>query len=68
MTQFNEFKPQIEFRFTITSNNDDLLSFWEPGAPPFLNRKEALILAYKVAYEPVVVAVTVPVEGNTPIH
>jgi len=51
VNQFNEFKPQIEFRFTITSNNDDLLSFWEPGAPPFLNRKAALILAFKEGYE-----------------
>lgn len=51
MNQFKDFKNQIEFRFTITSNNDDLLSFWEPGAPPYLNRKEALILAYKDGFK-----------------
>ncbi|MHA1386785.1 MAG: hypothetical protein ACTSR3_23770 [Candidatus Helarchaeota archaeon] len=49
--QFTEFKDQMEFRFTITSNSDDLLSFWEPNAPPFLTRKEALILAFKEGFK-----------------
>lgn len=51
MNQFAEYKNQIEFRFTISSNNDDMLSFWEPGAPPYLNRREALVLAYKEGFE-----------------
>jgi len=51
INQFEEYKNQIEFRFTITSKNDDLLSFWEPGAPHYLNRKEALVLAYKEGFE-----------------
>ena len=51
LNRFVDNKHQIQFRFTITSNNDDMLSFWEPGAPPYLNRKEALILAFKEGYE-----------------
>jgi len=51
LNQFREYKNQIQFRFTISSNNDDVLSFWEPGAPPYLSRKEALIRAYKEGFE-----------------
>ena len=45
--QFREYRPQIQFRFTITSNDNDLLSFWEPNAPSYHERQESLVLAYK---------------------
>lgn len=50
----NEFfkkKHLIQFRFTITSLNDDLLLFWEPNAPKFGERLNSLIHAYKRGYK-----------------
>lgn len=44
--KFEDYKEQIQFRFTITSLNNDLLVFWEPGAPDFDERLTALIHAY----------------------
>lgn len=35
---FSDYKNQIQFRFTITSNNNKLLKFWEPGASRFEDR------------------------------
>jgi len=49
--QFSEHQDQIQFRFTITSNDDRLLSFWEPNAPRYEERKESLILAFKEGYK-----------------
>lgn len=45
--QFDSYKSQMQFRFTITSNDDKLLSFWEPNAPTFKERLESLIYAFK---------------------
>jgi len=42
---------QIQFRFTITSKDDRLLSFWEPNAPLFEERFEALQFAYKNGFK-----------------
>ena len=33
--RFSGKREQILFRFTITARSEDILSFWEPGAPPF---------------------------------
>lgn len=41
----------IQFRFTITSNNNELLSFWEPNAPLFEERLDSLIHAYNRGYK-----------------
>lgn len=49
--QFNHYKSQIQFRFTITSNDDKVLSFWEPNAPTYKDRLESLIHAYKEGYK-----------------
>lgn len=38
-------REQIRFRFTIGSFDDDILSYWEPQAPAFFERRDALILA-----------------------
>lgn len=40
-------KSLIQFRFTITSMNDKILKFWEPGAPLFKERFESLKYAYR---------------------
>ncbi|MFQ5852881.1 MAG: radical SAM protein [Candidatus Binatia bacterium] len=39
---FLDFRSQLQFRFTITSLDDTLLSFWEPNAPRFEERLESL--------------------------
>jgi len=45
------YKKQILFRFTIGSMSDETLKFWEPGAPGFEERLEALRYAYENAFE-----------------
>lgn len=45
--QFYSFKSQIQFRFTITSLDKKLISFWEPNAPHFEERLESLRYAYE---------------------
>jgi DNA repair photolyase len=47
MDRFEEFKEQIQFRFTITSNNDKLLAFWESNAPLYEERLKSLKYAFK---------------------
>jgi len=42
---FDSYKNKILFRFTIGSANNDILSYWEPGAPSFEERQESLIYA-----------------------
>jgi len=49
--KFNKFKNQIQFRFTITSMDEELLKFWEPGAPSFKERFEALKYAFENGYK-----------------
>ncbi|KKM13376.1 hypothetical protein LCGC14_1716850 [marine sediment metagenome] len=48
---FYKKKDLIQFRFTITSFNNDLLSFWEPKAPLFEERLESLKHAFKMGYK-----------------
>ena len=43
---FEWYKDQIAFRFTIGSNRDEILSFWEPNAPKFEDRKISLVHAF----------------------
>lgn len=50
-SMFKEFKEQIQFRFTITSYNDDLLRFWEPGAPPYFERLKSLKHAFQEGFK-----------------
>lgn len=49
--QFKLYKSQIQFRFTITSINDELLSFWEPNAPIFKERLKSLSYAFKKGFK-----------------
>jgi DNA repair photolyase len=44
--RFSVYRDQLQFRFTITSRNDDLLSFWEPNAPLFDERMASLEYAF----------------------
>jgi len=44
------YKSQVEFRFTITSNNPERLKFWEPNAPLLEDRLNALFLTFHRKY------------------
>ena len=46
-----KYRRQIVFRFTIGSMNNDILAFWEPGAPTYDERYESLWTAYASGFE-----------------
>lgn len=46
-----DFKDQIQFRFTVGSESDQILAFWEPGAPKFEERLECCKYAYNKGYK-----------------
>ncbi len=48
--RFSSRKKQIQFRFTITSVDNELLSFWEPNAPRFDERLASLRYAFQKEY------------------
>lgn len=43
---FAEHREKILFRFTIGSTSSDVLKFWEPGAPDFIERLASLKYAF----------------------
>jgi DNA repair photolyase len=45
-----DFKEKFLFRFTIGAMDDEILSFWEPNAPSFLERAESLHYAYSQGF------------------
>ncbi len=45
-----DYKKQVQFRFTIGSTRDDVLAFWEPGAPGFEERLNCLKFAHFKGY------------------
>jgi DNA repair photolyase len=45
------YKKQILFRFTICSADDNVLGFWEPGAPSFDERLQALKWAHAAGFK-----------------
>ena len=47
---FNPYKRRILFRFSIGACDDRILSYWEPNAPGYDERKECLIYAQKVHF------------------
>ena len=49
--ELGDYRDQILFRFTIGSAFDDVLKFWEPGAPSFDKRVEALYIAHIRGYK-----------------
>ena len=50
-SKFYDYKDKIVFRFTIGSLNDDVLKFWEPGAPGYEERKESLKYAFDKGFQ-----------------
>jgi len=48
---FTKYKDQIQFRFTITSRNWNILEFFEPNAPTYGERINALKYAYERGYK-----------------
>ena len=44
------FKDRIVFRFVIGADDSRVLSFWEPGAPGFEERRESLAWAYEAGF------------------
>ncbi len=48
---FKDYRSQILFRFTIGAQDNDMLSFWEPNAPRFEERKAALEHAFHHGFE-----------------
>lgn len=46
----DKYRNQIEFRFTIGSADNKVLQLWEPGAPLFEERLEALKYAYNKGF------------------
>jgi hypothetical protein len=46
-----DYKDQILFRFTIGSADDEVLGFYEPGAPGYEERISALRFAHEQGYE-----------------
>ena len=46
-TKFEAFKEQIIFRFTIGSADNETLKLWEPGAPSYDERLDALRYAFE---------------------
>ena len=51
INQLMQYKPQIQFRFTITSITDYRLRFWEPNAPNFEERLQSLKLAFQRGFK-----------------
>jgi len=48
---FEDYRDKLTFRFSIGSCNDKILSFWEPNAPNYQERKEALEFAFNHGFE-----------------
>lgn len=47
---YSDYKKNLQFRFTITSRDNKLLRFWEPNAPLFEERLEALKYTFDRKY------------------
>ena len=50
-TRFKTEKERIIYRFTIGSTDNEVLKFWEPGAPSFEERKACLKYAFEHGFE-----------------
>ena len=48
---FGSFKDQILFRFSIGACDNRILSYWEPNAPRYNERKQCLIYAYQEGFQ-----------------
>ncbi|WP_340114274.1 radical SAM protein [Maribellus mangrovi] len=61
---FPAYKDKILFRFTIGSMDNNVLKFWEPGAPDFEERLAALKFAHSAGYQ-TSVSCEPALDGNT---
>jgi DNA repair photolyase len=48
--RFMDARDRILFRFTIGAMDDEILAFWEPGAPAYAERREALCIAHSLGF------------------
>ena len=48
---FMSYRGQILFRFTIGACDDTILSYWEPNAPAYDERKNCLVYAYMTGFQ-----------------
>jgi DNA repair photolyase len=48
---FEPFKEQILFRFSIGACDNRILSYWEPNAPSYSERKKCLIYAHQAGFQ-----------------
>jgi len=48
---FENYRDKLTFRFSIGSYDDKILSFWEPNAPNYQERKEALEVAFNHGFQ-----------------
>jgi len=48
---FMSYRGQILFRFTIGACDDTMLSYWEPNAPAYEERKNCLVYAYMTGFQ-----------------
>lgn len=48
---FKDHKDKILFRFTIGSTNNEVLKFWESGAPSYEERKQSVIHAFNCGFQ-----------------
>ena len=49
--EFCEYREKVLFRFTIGSADDEILHFWEPGAPDFAERLDSLRHAHAQRFQ-----------------
>lgn len=49
--EFVDYRDKIIFRFTIGSKNSKNLSFWEPNAPLYEERKKSVVYAYENGFQ-----------------
>jgi len=49
-TEFIDYKDNILFRFSIGSNNSEILKFWELNAPDYKERRDCLIYAFNCGF------------------
>jgi DNA repair photolyase len=49
--QLGDYRDSILFRFTIGAMDNRVLSFWEPGAPSYEERKESLRYAFENGFQ-----------------
>ena len=48
---FMSYRGQILFRFTIGACDDTILSYWEPNAPAYDERRNCLVYAYMTGFQ-----------------